>query len=239
MEHELLFILMSSLLLGFRHGVDLDHIAAITDLVGVESKAKQGMLLATMYSLGHGLVIMVLGMSALAIGKQLPGWIDSSMEILVAITLMALSLWMMVTLVREWNCFELRSKWGLALDGLRRLKTLIAVKIFKKDYIAAGVPKKTIGHAGAFLVGIIHGFGAETPTQILLISTAAGMSTMLFGGSVVLSFVIGLILSTSLIALLAVIGFMRARIKLSIYRIVGCGTALYSFGLGVLILTKL
>ena len=35
MGHELLIILMSSLLLGFRHGVDWDHIAAITDLVEV------------------------------------------------------------------------------------------------------------------------------------------------------------------------------------------------------------
>ena len=61
-------ILMSSLLLGFRHGVDWDHIAAITDLVGVESKPKQGMLLATMYSLGHGVVILVLGLSAVGIG---------------------------------------------------------------------------------------------------------------------------------------------------------------------------
>lgn len=239
MGHELLIILMSSLLLGFRHGVDWDHIAAITDLVGVESKPKQGMLLATMYSLGHGVVILVLGLSAVGIGRQLPGWIDSGMEYLVAFTLIALSTWMMLTLIRNWNGFELRSKWSLALDGMRRLKLLIASKIFKKEYILNESKKKTVGHAGAFLVGIIHGFGAETSTQILLISTAAGMSTMLFGGSVVLSFVIGLILSTSLIAALAVVGFIRSRVKLSIYRVVGCATALYSFGLGIIILTRM
>ncbi|GAA3324909.1 hypothetical protein GCM10020331_054660 [Ectobacillus funiculus] len=37
---------MSSLLLGFRHGIDWDHIAAITDLVGVETKAKKGNVLS-------------------------------------------------------------------------------------------------------------------------------------------------------------------------------------------------
>ncbi|AJY76922.1 hypothetical protein VN24_23125 [Paenibacillus beijingensis] len=40
------------------------------------------------------------------------------MEMLVGFSLTAFSLWMMLTLIREWNGFELRSKWSLALDGL-------------------------------------------------------------------------------------------------------------------------
>ena len=99
---------------------------------------------------------------------------------------------------------------------MRRLKLLIASKIFK-EYILNEL-KKEKGMRSTPLVGIIHGFGAEMSYANLLISTAAGMSTMLFGGSVVLSFVIGLILSTSLIAALAVVGFIRSRVKLSIYR---------------------
>jgi high-affinity nickel permease len=239
MGSQMLVVFMSSLLLGFRHGIDWDHIAAITDLVGVETKAKKGMLLATMYSLGHGLVILVLGFIAIGLGKNIPSWLDSTMEILVASTLILLSIWMVITLIRQWNGFELRSKWSIALDGLRQLKYVIASKIFKKEIEQLSSTKKAVGHAGAFLVGIIHGFGAETPTQILLLSTAAGMGTIILGGSVVLSFVIGLILSTSLIALLAVIGFMKARLRLSVYRIVGCLTAAYSFALGVIILLKM
>lgn len=237
MEHELIYFLLSSLILGFRHGVDWDHIAAITDLVGVEVNPRSGMVLATMYSLGHGAVIMVLGLTAVSIGKKLPDWIDSGMEYLVAFTLIGLGIWMAVCLTREWNGFRLRSRWVMAWEGLSRLKRLL---------VRGNVPQaqpvdqmKTLGHAGAFVVGIIHGFGAETPTQILLISTAAGMGTVLFGGSVVLSFVTGLILSTSLIAFITVAGFMRARLKLSIYRLVGCATALYSLGLGLVILIKM
>lgn len=239
MQHELMILLLSSLLLGFRHGVDWDHIAAITDLVGVESKPRQGMLLATMYSLGHGSVILVLGLTAIGIGRQLPSWLDSGMEMLVAFTLMGLGAWMLVTLIREWNGFELRSKWSIALDGLRRLKLVVLGRLFRMEQPAVDNRRKAVGHAGAFLVGIIHGFGAETPTQILLISTAAGMGTLVFGGSVVLSFVIGLILSTSLIALFAVVGFMQARVKLNVYRLVGGLTALYSFGLGFLMFVQM
>ncbi|WP_165350878.1 hypothetical protein [Ectobacillus funiculus] len=239
MTNQFVLVFMSSLLLGFRHGIDWDHIAAITDLVGVETKAKKGMFLATMYSLGHGLVILVLGVIAIGLGKEVPSWLDATMEILVAFTLIILSIWMVITLIRQWNGFELKSKWSVALDGLRQLKYVIAAKIFKKEIEQISSTKKTVGYAGAFLVGIIHGFGAETPTQILLLSTAAGMGTMILGGSVVLSFVIGLILSTSLIALLAVIGYMKARLRLSIYRIIGCLTAAYSFTLGVIILLKI
>ncbi|MDQ0876591.1 high-affinity nickel permease [Paenibacillus sp. V4I3] len=236
MGHEMLLIIFSSLILGFRHGVDWDHIAAITDLVGVETRAKHGMLLATMYSLGHGLVILVLGFIAIGLGKNIPEWIDSTMELLVASTLILLGIWMFITLVRQWNGFELRSKWSVALEGLRQIKYVIASKLLKKNIVQVSSSKKTVGRAGAFLVGIIHGFGAETPTQILLISTAAGMSTIFLGGSVVFSFVIGLILSTSMIALLAVIGFLKARLRLSVYRIVGCLTASYSLVLGIMIL---
>jgi high-affinity nickel permease len=239
MGSEYFVIIFSSLLLGFRHGVDWDHIAAITDLVGVETKAKKGMLLATMYSLGHGLVILVLGLSAIGLGKNIPSWLDSTMELLVASTLILLSIWMFITLIRQWNGFELRSKWSVALEGIRQLKYVVAAKVLKKEVVQVSSTKKTVGHAGAFLVGIIHGFGAETPTQILLLSTAAGMSTMILGGSVVFSFVVGLILSTSMIALLAVIGFLKARLRLSVYRVVGCLTAAYSLVLGVMILVRI
>lgn len=239
MASQFLVVFMSSLLLGFRHGIDWDHIAAITDLVGVETKAKKGMILATMYSLGHGFVILVLGGLAIGFGKNIPAWLDSTMEILVASTLIVLSIWMVITLIRRWNGFELQSKWSIALQGLRQFKYVIAAKVFKKDIEKISSTKKTVGYAGALLVGIIHGFGAETPTQILLLSTAAGMGTVLLGGSVVLSFVVGLILSTSLIALLAVIGYMKARLRLSLYRAVGCLTAAYSFALGIFILLEI
>ncbi|MEK5061480.1 hypothetical protein BK126_04750 [Paenibacillus sp. FSL H7-0326] len=238
MATEILLVMFSSLLLGFRHGVDWDHIAAITDLVGFETKAKQGMFLATMYSFGHGFVILVLGLAAVQIGKEVPGWLDSVMEKAVAATLILLGSWMGVTLIRRWNGFVLQSKWSIAFEALRRLKYAISAKLLKKDIKYAASGEKIVGKTGAFIVGVIHGFGAETPTQILLLSTASGMGTILLGGSVVLSFVLGLIFSTSLIALLAVIGFMKARVRLSIYRLFGSLAAVYSIGLGIYILVK-
>jgi high-affinity nickel permease len=239
MTIEIAVVIFTSFLLGFRHGVDWDHIAAISDLVGVETKAKQGMFLAAMYSLGHGLVILVLGLGAVEIGKEIPGWLDAIMKTFVAVTLILLGSWMVITLIRQWNGFVLQSKWSLALQAIREVKYAIMAKLLKKDIIYVASSKKAVGRTGAFIVGIIHGFGAETPTQILLLSTAAGMGTFLLGGSVVLAFVLGLILSTSLIALFAVIGFMKARARLYIYRLFGSLTAAYSIGLGIIILVKI
>lgn len=238
MESQFIFVLMSSLILGFRHGVDLDHIAAITDLVGIETRAKQGMFLAFMYTLGHGLVILILGFIAVGLSKQIPDWLDSIMERFVAITLIVLGLVMFITIIRQWNGFEMKSRWTLILDGFRQLKRFISTKILKKDTVTITSMNKTMGRSGAFVVGIIHGFGAETPTQIMLLSMAGGMTSMIFGSSVVISFVIGLMISTSLIAALTVIGFMKARLRLSIYRLMGFLAAAYSFSLGVIILLK-
>ncbi|MEB3102055.1 HoxN/HupN/NixA family nickel/cobalt transporter [Ferviditalea candida] len=238
MDSQFLFVLMSSLILGFRHGVDWDHIAAITDLAGIETRSKQGMFLAFMYTLGHGSVILILGIIAVGLSEQIPSWLDSIMERFVAVTLIVLGLVMFITIIRQWNGFELKSRWTLVMDGFRQLKRFIFSKVLKKDTVSITSMNKTMGRSGAFVVGIIHGFGAETPTQIMLISTAAGMKSMFFGSSVVFSFVIGLMISTSLIAVLTVIGFMKSRLHLSVYRFMGFLTAAYSFSLGVIIFLK-
>ncbi len=50
-------LIVSSLLLGLRHGVDWDHIAAITDIAATQDSPRRGFALGIVYAFGHGLVV--------------------------------------------------------------------------------------------------------------------------------------------------------------------------------------
>jgi high-affinity nickel-transport protein len=66
-------LLINAFLLGLRHGIDWDHIAAIFDIVGFGSYPQTGLpkpnkssLLASFcYATGHGLVVVALGTAAI------------------------------------------------------------------------------------------------------------------------------------------------------------------------------
>ncbi len=53
--------LVSCAVLGFRHGFDYDHIAAISDITSIQQKASNAMKLGLLYALGHAAMITLLG----------------------------------------------------------------------------------------------------------------------------------------------------------------------------------
>ncbi|MGZ8439125.1 MAG: hypothetical protein ACXWXR_11395, partial [Candidatus Limnocylindrales bacterium] len=141
-------VLLTGFLLGIRHGIDWDHIAAISDITSTTAAAglaeaahegqhltasghahyhggepelrahdsgpgaatlapnmavrpalertrfvseqTQAIRLGTLYALGHALVVVVLGLFALAFGALLPEWLDPVMGRIVGFTLVAL-----------------------------------------------------------------------------------------------------------------------------------------------------
>src|ERR1700730_8906623 len=77
---------------GFRHGIDWDHIAALTDITSSQETSRRSMLFATLYALGHGLVVFVLGLGAILLSARLPKSVDGVMEHVVGATLIVLGL---------------------------------------------------------------------------------------------------------------------------------------------------
>ncbi len=112
--------------LGLRHGIDWDHIAAIADLSSTAETRRRGFWLSFLYSIGHALVVMVLGLVAILFGASLPPGADVWMGRIVAVTLIALGAWVLVELARKGREFRLRSRWILVLGGtfagLRRVR---------------------------------------------------------------------------------------------------------------------
>lgn len=102
---------------GLRHGVDWDHIAAITDITSSQETPRRSMSLATLYAAGHALVVFLLGALAVAAGDLLPDGVDAVMERFVGATLVLLGVYVFYSLARHGRDFRMRSRWMLLLSG--------------------------------------------------------------------------------------------------------------------------
>src|SRR2546428_8205871 len=94
------------------------------------------------------------------------------------------------------------------------------------------------GPRTAFGVGMIHGVGAETGSQALLLAGIAGV-TGTTGIVILLAFIVGLLLSNTLVAVVSASGFIGAQRLRAVYIVVGFVAGLGSLLIGSLFITGL
>jgi ABC-type nickel/cobalt efflux system permease component RcnA len=267
-----LSLVASSFLFGFRHGIDWDHIAAITDITSSQEDRRDSILFGTLYALGHALVVFVIGSFAIVLGENLPEGVDQVMERVVGVTLVILGIYVFVALVRHGREFRMRSRWMLIFAGVRGMYRRLrpsAVPEHEPVHVHAGEGSTAVataedipvsewhhGHHGrpghhhhthpepdafmnygkrtAFLVGMIHGVGAETPTQLIIFLTVAGAGGHLAGEILLATFLIGLLSSNTLITMGTAFGFVRASKNWTLYVTVAVLTATFSLVIGTL-----
>jgi hypothetical protein len=202
--------LLSAAVLGFRHGLDYDHIAAITDISSVQLKARDAMRYGLLYVAGHATTVALLGSAAVVFRIALPAASDRWAERLVGLTLLVLGLYVLGTFFRP--TFFGSSTSGSSTHGHSHPRTRITLlanaalwvywrlsRIFGGTRVEAPqVFKDGYGTSSTFLVGVIHGLGAETPTQILLFLMAANLGGTAAGLLGLLMFIVGLLVMNTL-----------------------------------------
>ena len=255
---------------GFRHGIDWDHLAALTDITSSQRSARRSMVLATLYALGHGLVVLLLGLTAILLSAQLPHSVDTVMERVVGLTLILLGVYVVVALARNGRDFRMRSRWMLVINGIRRLRARGAeTVVIEHDHehaeadahghvhahVHAGAPGRgshrhvhrhvapmpedpfmSYGRPTAFGIGMLHGLGAETPTQVLIFLTAAGVGGKGAGIALLAAFLVGLLSSNTVIAIAGTFGFLRSTGNWPLYVAISLVTAAGSVVVGSLLL---
>ena len=287
-------VLLTGLALGIRHGIDWDHIAAITDITstsaaadvaesaherqhehvtghhhghggaielrahdagpgaatlappGATATADRGVAgwggrldairLGTLYALGHGVVVIVLGIAALSFGAILPDWLDPIMGRVVGITLVLLGAWVLYSVYRYavgGGTFRLRSRWMLAFDGVRYGWRRLQARLHGHEHVEP-LEMSSYGNRTAFGVGMIHGVGAETGTQVLLIAAVGGAASAGLGIPMLFAFVVGLLISNFAIVLFSTVGFVASQTRERIYVGVGAVAGVFSLVLGLI-----
>src|ERR1700716_2347806 len=88
--NSLQLALLSAAILGFRHGFDYDHIAAISDITSVQITRRRGMQLGLLYALGHAAVVGALGSAVILFELSLPHGLDRIAEPLLVLSLLIL-----------------------------------------------------------------------------------------------------------------------------------------------------
>jgi len=228
----------TSFALGVRHGLDWDHIAAITDLTAprkdddadARRAGRRGLGLSFWYCTGHGLVLAVLGGLVLLLGVGLPAGLDVAFEHLVGITLVSLGGVVLYQLGRYRSDYQYTGRISLVVGALRR-----GWARARRREVPGGV--LDVDRRGAFLVGLLHGTGAETPTQIALFAAAGASGSAATAAGVLGAFVAGLVLTDLGVAAAWLSGVLGSRRSPHVQLALGAVTGVASLSLGVLILT--
>ena len=247
MDFGSLIILGNALVLGVRHGIDWDHIAAIADIVGTANATKvnddgaislsqpnDALRLSWCYALGHAVIVLLLGIVALMFAAVLPEWIDPFMERAVGVTLLLLGIWIFYSLTRGatvGNAFVMQSRWMFVLAKVQAAQDWMYSKVTGKE-IEKVAKIRRYSASTAFGIGVIHGFGAETGTQVLLIAAVGGSSTHVLGVMILVSFIAGLLISNTAVALVTCAGFVNSAKFRSIFVAISVITGLFSLAIG-------
>jgi len=127
--------------LGMLHAFDVDHIMAISGLAGSRPDSKKMFLLCARWALGHGLILLTVGIAVLVLGMSLPNGMDEWSEAIVGLILIVIGL-------------------GAFRDLYRNKLVGVVSDSFKKP--------KSIHHHSSVIVGMFHGLAGSAVLLALI-----------------------------------------------------------------------
>jgi hypothetical protein len=145
-------------LLGARHALEADHLAAVATLVDDEDD-RPG-LVGTSWGVGHSLPVVALGLLLVGLGVRVPEPLFGAFEALVGVILVALGVY---TLLDVFDVLGVERHSHGGADGTHRHLRLGSTLL--------GTSHRH-GHGGGFLVGVVHGVAGSGVLVIALASTA-------------------------------------------------------------------
>jgi len=228
--------LLSAAVLGFRHGFDYDHIAAISDITSVEPSRSRAMRMGLIYVVGHASTVAVLGAVVILFQRSLPRRMDNWAERAVGFTLVLLGLYVLGTLLRQKSSYVPKSRASILVNGLRWLTWQTRKLLNPGEEQRPFEPVHNYGRKSVFIVGVIHGLGAETPSQLLLFLLAANLGGPARGFLGLSVFLVGLLVMNTLMTSSAVGIFGASAAKPRLMRFVVALTATYSLIVGTIFL---
>jgi hypothetical protein len=225
---------VSAGILGFRHGFDYDHIAAISDITSMEPSKRRGVQMGFVYILGHAVTLGVLGGAVILFQHSLPRQIDRWAERAVGVTLVLLGVYVLGSLLQKKDHSLPRSRAAMVI-GLVQWITWRLQRLFDRGPVQ--MPKREQEPYNpfiVFLIGVIHGLGAETPSQLLIFLLAANLGGAALGLLGLAVFLAGLI-TMNLLMTASIVGILgiSANRPLLLRWVVGA-TATYSVVVGVI-----
>lgn len=188
MDTSLIGALGLGFLLGLRHALDVDHVAAVSTFVSQERSVLRSCLRGTFWGLGHTLALLVAGVAVVAFKLQVSAELERGLERVVGLVL-------------------------IGLGGHVLLRTF-GVRLHRHEHAHEGMRHRHlhvhVGEPGAhrhahlwrgarqpLLMGLLHGLAGSGALVLLVLTTmpspaAAAIYLLVFGmGSTVGMLILG------------------------------------------------
>jgi len=183
------------LILGLRHALDPDHIAAVSTIVSESRSVRRSSLIGTCWGLGHTMSLLIAGVLVIALKIQISDRAALWMEFAVALMLILLGLKAILRSLRGWRIHVHRH----THDG--RSHSHMHLHRPSEEHAHQ---HRHLSRSGArpFLVGMVHGLAGSAALMILVLATipsvVAGLIYIAVFG---LGSVGGMLIMSSLISL--------------------------------------
>ncbi len=163
----LLVALGIALLLGLRHASDPDHLVAVTSLVAAErGDTRAAARLGAWWGIGHGFVLLLIGLPLIFFKSELPAWLESGAEKAVGVVILLLALRVIV----KW----MRGDYRTTRHGHHDHQTDVAHEsTFRHlrrgesshhQHVRVRTPQQALG------IGVLHGLAGTGAVVLLLIA---------------------------------------------------------------------
>jgi len=170
-ENSIITLFLSGLGLGLLHAFDSDHLLAVSNLIVQKQSYKKALGYSLHWAIGHGLVLILIGLYASFLGLNIPLILSHWAEYLVGIMLIGLGSWTLYILYTE---LEFNAK----------------NEITNHQQVVKRSP---------LLVGVVHGTAGSAP--ILALIPAIQLQQPVITLSYMLFFAFGVLLSMSVFAI--------------------------------------
>jgi len=194
MDTSLYAALGLGFVLGIRHAIDADHLAAVSTLVSQHRSLTRTCLLGTFWGLGHTVALLAAGVATIALRVNIPAGLERSLEQVVGCMLILLGAHVLVKLLAEW---------GLHTHGVANEERSHR----HADARSEDAPRHAHAHLlrvgrRPFIVGVVHGMAGSAALMLLVAAAlpsplGAFLYILVFGigstlGMLLLSGLIGL-----------------------------------------------
>lgn len=229
----------SCLLLGLRHGFDYDHLAAISDITAVQRNWRSGLRLGMTYALGHAFTVAALGIAVLELHIGLPEGLDRWAERLIGLTLIVLGIGVVAGIVRkhphEQSHQRIESRLAIAINGVLWVAWRVR-RLWNRELPRPERFRWLYNGKSVFAIGVVHGIGAETPSQLALFFLAKSLGGTTNGMLGLAAFCIGLVTMNALMTASMGGAFRASGHHPRFYHAIAWAGAAYSCIIGVIFL---
>jgi len=181
------------LVLGLRHALDPDHVAAVSTIVSESKSLRRSSLVGTFWGLGHTVALLLAGIFVLALKFQISPRFALWMEFVVALMLILLGARSLLRSLRDYKVHVHRH----THDGTEHVHVHVhrpGEQHRHRHLIKLG--------ARPFVVGMVHGMAGSAALMILVLATLpSAIAGLVYVAVFGVGSVGGMLLMSSLISL--------------------------------------